>query len=146
MNGKICPHPSPIPAREGARLLAPFSLGRRVWDEGKSYLCSATPDTSTPYNSCNCAWILRVVMPRAYNDKILSSNPLKRVCPFWINWGSNAPLRSRRIPISASPNSPFIVFLLVPLRRFLGRSTAGSAFSSARCVSSSALKQRSIKA
>jgi hypothetical protein len=37
-------HPSPLPVGEGTRILAPFSLGRRVGDEGKSYLDSATLD------------------------------------------------------------------------------------------------------
>ncbi|MCY7322402.1 MAG: hypothetical protein LH660_11535 [Phormidesmis sp. CAN_BIN36] len=43
MNRQIRPHPSPLPKGEGTRLLAPFSLGRRVGDEGNSYLHSATP-------------------------------------------------------------------------------------------------------
>jgi hypothetical protein len=37
------PHPSPLPEGEGTRLLAPFSLGRRVGDEGNSDLNSAMP-------------------------------------------------------------------------------------------------------
>ncbi|MCY7323352.1 MAG: hypothetical protein LH660_16485, partial [Phormidesmis sp. CAN_BIN36] len=43
-------HPSPLPKGEGTRLLAPFSLGRRVGEgfaplreEGDSYFHSATP-------------------------------------------------------------------------------------------------------
>ncbi|MCY7321108.1 MAG: hypothetical protein LH660_04740 [Phormidesmis sp. CAN_BIN36] len=43
MNRQIRPHPSPLPKGEGTRLLAPFSLGRRVGDEGDSYFHSATP-------------------------------------------------------------------------------------------------------
>jgi len=43
MNSSICPHPSPLPKGEGTRVPAPFSLGRRVGDEGKSYIDSATP-------------------------------------------------------------------------------------------------------
>jgi hypothetical protein len=43
MKGKIHPHPSPLPNGEGTRLLALFSLGRRVGDESQSYLYSATP-------------------------------------------------------------------------------------------------------
>jgi retron-type reverse transcriptase len=31
----VCPHPSPLPEGEGTRVLAPFSPGRRVGDEGK---------------------------------------------------------------------------------------------------------------
>jgi hypothetical protein len=37
------PHPSPLPEGEGTRLLAPFSLGRRVGDEGNPDLNSAMP-------------------------------------------------------------------------------------------------------
>ena len=47
---QIHPHPSPLPKGEGTRLLAPFSLERRVGEgfaplreEGNSYLHSATP-------------------------------------------------------------------------------------------------------
>ncbi|MCY7322556.1 MAG: hypothetical protein LH660_12345, partial [Phormidesmis sp. CAN_BIN36] len=47
---QIRPHPSPLPKGEGTRLLAPFSLGRRVGEgfaplreEGDSYFHSATP-------------------------------------------------------------------------------------------------------
>ncbi|MCY7324386.1 MAG: hypothetical protein LH660_21945 [Phormidesmis sp. CAN_BIN36] len=50
MNRQIRPHPSPLPKGEGTRLLAPFSLGRRVGEgfaplreEGNSYFHSATP-------------------------------------------------------------------------------------------------------
>ncbi|MCY7320583.1 MAG: hypothetical protein LH660_01980 [Phormidesmis sp. CAN_BIN36] len=43
MNCQIRPHPSPLPKGEGTGFLAPFSLGRRVGDEGNSYLHSATP-------------------------------------------------------------------------------------------------------
>gem|GEM_PF-1989981 len=50
MNFQIDPHPSPLPKGEGARSLAPFSLGRRVGEgfaplreEGNLYLHSATP-------------------------------------------------------------------------------------------------------
>ncbi|MCY7323495.1 MAG: hypothetical protein LH660_17235 [Phormidesmis sp. CAN_BIN36] len=51
MNRQIRPHPSPLPKGEGTRLLAPFSLGRRVGEgfaplreEGNSYFHSATPN------------------------------------------------------------------------------------------------------
>ncbi|MCY7322535.1 MAG: hypothetical protein LH660_12240 [Phormidesmis sp. CAN_BIN36] len=54
MNRQIRPHPSPLPKGEGARLLAPFSLGRRVGEGfaplreegGDSYFHSATPEIS----------------------------------------------------------------------------------------------------
>ena len=39
----IYPHPSPLPKGEGTGVLAPFSSGRRVGDEGDSSLGSATP-------------------------------------------------------------------------------------------------------
>ena len=44
MNRKSSPHPSPLPKGEGTGILAPFSLGRRVGDEGKSSPGSATPE------------------------------------------------------------------------------------------------------
>ncbi|MCY7321082.1 MAG: hypothetical protein LH660_04600 [Phormidesmis sp. CAN_BIN36] len=49
MNRQIRPHPSPLPKGERTRLLAPFSLGRRVGEgfaplpeEGDSYFHLAT--------------------------------------------------------------------------------------------------------
>ncbi|MCY7324124.1 MAG: hypothetical protein LH660_20565 [Phormidesmis sp. CAN_BIN36] len=47
MNCQIRPHPSPLPKGEGTGFLAPFSPGRRVGDEGNSYLHSATPKHRT---------------------------------------------------------------------------------------------------
>jgi uncharacterized membrane protein len=41
--------PSPLPKEENARILTFFSLGRRVEDEGKSYINSTTP---LKYQSC----------------------------------------------------------------------------------------------
>ncbi|MCY7324309.1 MAG: hypothetical protein LH660_21530, partial [Phormidesmis sp. CAN_BIN36] len=48
---RFYPHPSPLPKGEGTRVLAPFSLGRRVGEgfaplreEGISYLHSAMPE------------------------------------------------------------------------------------------------------
>ncbi|RMF67554.1 MAG: hypothetical protein D6742_07285 [Cyanobacteria bacterium J069] len=38
----------PPPSGEGTEVFAPFSLGRRVGDEGSSYLRSATPNYATP--------------------------------------------------------------------------------------------------
>ncbi|MCY7320305.1 MAG: hypothetical protein LH660_00485 [Phormidesmis sp. CAN_BIN36] len=50
MKHRFYPHPSPLPKGEGTRVLAPFSLGRRVGEgfaplreEGISYLHSAMP-------------------------------------------------------------------------------------------------------
>ncbi|MCY7320318.1 MAG: hypothetical protein LH660_00555 [Phormidesmis sp. CAN_BIN36] len=54
MNHQIRPHPSPLPKGEGTKLLAPFSLGRRVGDEGNSYFHSATPKTSGFQRSRYC--------------------------------------------------------------------------------------------
>ena len=73
-------------------------------------------DTSTRYISSRWPWISRVVMPRAYNDRILSSNPAKRVCPLATSLGSKLPCRSRGTSISTSPKSPFNCLLLTPLR------------------------------
>jgi len=36
-------------------------------------------ETSVPYISSRWLWISRTVMPRAYSDNILSSNPVQRV-------------------------------------------------------------------
>jgi len=55
-------------------------------------------------------------MPRAYNDKILSSKPAQRVWCLGISWGSKLPCRSRGISIGSSPNSPLSVLRLRPLR------------------------------
>src|ERR1019366_3308486 len=74
--------------------------------------------TSTPYISSRCPWMSRVVMPRAYIDRILPSKPAMRVWPFGMIWGSNVASRSRGVMTSISPNSPFKVFLLFPLRPF----------------------------
>ncbi|MCY7321524.1 MAG: hypothetical protein LH660_06920 [Phormidesmis sp. CAN_BIN36] len=38
MKHRFYPHPSPLPKGERTRVLAPFSLGRRVGDEGSSFL------------------------------------------------------------------------------------------------------------
>ena len=46
MKHRFYPHPSPLPKGEGTGILAPFSPGRRVGDEGISYLHSATPEIS----------------------------------------------------------------------------------------------------
>ncbi|MCY7321135.1 MAG: hypothetical protein LH660_04875, partial [Phormidesmis sp. CAN_BIN36] len=62
---QIRPHPSPLPKGEGTRLLAPFSLGRRVGEgfaplreEGDSYFHSATPDyLSDSGNASLRAWL-----------------------------------------------------------------------------------------
>ena len=43
MNAKIPPALSPLPKGEGIGVLAPFCLGRRVGDKGKSSAYSATP-------------------------------------------------------------------------------------------------------
>ncbi|MCY7323562.1 MAG: hypothetical protein LH660_17595 [Phormidesmis sp. CAN_BIN36] len=50
MKHRFYPHPSPLPKGEGTRVLAPFSLGRRVGkalaplrEEGISCLHSAMP-------------------------------------------------------------------------------------------------------
>jgi len=46
MKHRFYPHPSPLLKGEGTGILAPFSLGRGVGDEGISYLHSATPEIS----------------------------------------------------------------------------------------------------
>src|ERR1019366_6520893 len=53
----------------------------------------------------------RVVMPRAYIDRILPSKPAMRVWPFGMIWGSNVGSRSRGVMTSISPNSPFKVVI-----------------------------------
>ena len=58
----------------------------------------------------------RTVIPRAYIDRILSSNPSKRRWCFFTSWGSNVPLRSRGTSIGISPCSVTSVLSLVPLR------------------------------
>ena len=60
----------------------------------------------------------RVVMPRAYIDRILSSNPSKRVWRFFTICGSKLPLRSRGTSIVTSPFFPLSVFSVLPLRAF----------------------------
>ena len=60
----------------------------------------------------------RVLMPRAYIDKILSSNPVQRVWFFATISGSNVAFRSRGVSSSISPKSPFSVFFVFPLREF----------------------------
>ncbi len=62
--------------------------------------------------------ISRVVIPRAYRDRILSSNPVQRVWFFLTICGSNSPLRSRGVAISTSPKSPFSVLRVTPFRLF----------------------------
>jgi hypothetical protein len=59
----------------------------------------------------------RVVIPRAYMDKILSSKPVKRLEPFGTILGSKLALRSRGTAMSISPKSPFSFFLLAPRHR-----------------------------
>src|SRR3974377_1561123 len=51
-------------------------------------------------------------MPRAYRLKILSSKPVKCVCPLAISCGAKLPARSRGTAISTSPSSVRIVFAL----------------------------------
>lgn len=43
MNVQIRPQPSPLPTGEGIRLLAPFSLGRRVGNEGNHTVIQQPP-------------------------------------------------------------------------------------------------------
>ena len=84
--------------------------------------------TSTPYISSKCPWMSRVVMPCAYIDRILPSKPAMRVWPLGMIWGSKLASRSRGVTISISPNSPFIVFWLLPLRRLPFGLTSWSCF------------------
>src|ERR1035437_2191261 len=102
--------------------------------------------TSTPYISSRCPWMSRVVMPRAYIDRILPSKPAMRVWPFGMIWGSNVPSRSRGVMTSISPNSPFKVFLLFPLRRLPLGFASWSCFSYPRWFAISASSARSISA
>src|SRR5208283_5270741 len=102
--------------------------------------------TSTPYISFRCPWISRVLMPRAYIDKILSSNPSKRVWCLPRICGSKLPLRSRGVSTTNSPNSPFTVLLVAPLRELPLLCPAGSCFSYPRWLVSSAFIARSNRA
>src|ERR1017187_5052255 len=102
--------------------------------------------TSTPYISSRCPWMSRVVMPRAYIDRILPSKPAMRVWPFGMIWGSNVASRSRGVMTSISPNSPFKVFLLFPLRRLPFGFASWSCFSYPRWVAISDSSARSIRA
>ncbi len=74
-------------------------------------------------------WISRVVIPRAYIDRILSSKPSHRVWCFFTICGSKLPLRSRGVSISNSPKSPFSVLEVVPFLEFPLLYPAGSLFS-----------------
>ncbi|MCY7321665.1 MAG: hypothetical protein LH660_07650 [Phormidesmis sp. CAN_BIN36] len=72
MNRQIRPHPSPLPKGEGTRLLAPFSLGRRVGEgfaplreEGNSYFHSATPSLRL-IGDTNSLWIHSIELPQAF--------------------------------------------------------------------------------
>ena len=55
------------------------------------------------------------IMPRAYNDKILSSKPANRVWPLATSFGSKLACRSRGTSICISPKSPFSCLVLTPL-------------------------------
>ncbi|GEM_PF-3405928 len=48
-----------------------------------------------------------VLIPREYIEMILSSKPVKRVCPLPTIFGSKLPLRSRGVSREISPKSPF---------------------------------------
>ena len=74
-------------------------------------------------------WISRVVIPRAYIEMILSSKPAQCVWPLATILGSNVALRSRGVSNSSSPNSPFNVLGLFPLRVLPRWWPAGSCFS-----------------
>src|SRR3954464_8179072 len=58
----------------------------------------------------------RTVIPRAYMDRIFSSNPVNRVCPLATIFGSNVPFRSRGVSSSNSPQSPFNFLQVFPFR------------------------------
>jgi hypothetical protein len=58
----------------------------------------------------------RVVIPRAYIDRILSSNPSNRLWCFGIICGSKVLLRSRGTSMVSWPFLPFSVFSLEPFR------------------------------
>ena len=58
----------------------------------------------------------RVDIPRAYNDRILSSKPANRVAPLGTSFGSKLACRSRGTSISTVPNLPFNRLLLAALR------------------------------
>ena len=76
-----------------------------------------------------CRGMSRVVIPRAYNERILSSKPSKRVCPFGIICGAKVALRSRGTAMGNSPKSPFNVFFDFPLRELPEFLPVGSCFS-----------------
>ncbi len=99
-------------------------------------------ETSALYISSKCAWISRTVMPRAYSERILSSNPVHRVWCLGTICGSKLPSRSRGISMGSSPNSPLSVFLLLPFRVLpLGLAT-GLFLSCPRCSAISASRAR----
>ena len=79
-------------------------------------LLISSSDALTPYTSKRCASISRVVMPREYTDRIMSSMlPSRRACLGTIR-GSNVPLRSRG---TATLTGSFVVdtvFVVLPLR------------------------------
>ena len=85
-------------------------------------------------------------MPRAYIDRILSSNPSKRVWCLLRICGSKLPLRSRGVSTTISPNSPFTVLLVAPFRELPLLCPAGSCFSYPRWLVSSAFIARSNRA
>jgi len=60
----------------------------------------------------------RVLIPRENIEMILSSQPVKRVCPLLTIFGSKLPLRSRGVSREISPKSPFRIFFVLPLRKF----------------------------
>jgi hypothetical protein len=67
------------------------------------------------YISSRWPWISRVVIPRAYSERILSSKPAKRVVPSGT--------------ISTVPKSPFNRLLLAPLRVLPSSFPSGECFS-----------------
>ncbi|KLJ05296.1 hypothetical protein SP73_24780 [Xanthomonas citri pv. fuscans] len=90
---------------------------------------SVTNDFAHTVVSSRCDWISRTVMPRAYNDKILSSKPAQRVWCLGISCGAKLPWRSRGISIGSSPNSPLSVLRLRPLRVLPAALATGSCLS-----------------
>src|ERR1700739_3192727 len=82
-------------------------------------------------------------MPRAYIEMILSSKPVNRLCPLATILGSKLPCRSRGVPSSSSPKSPFSTLRPLPFRLFPLCCPAGSCFSYPRWSVSSACSARS---